>query len=52
MNRRARIAAGDVNNDGYTDLMAVGLNSNSNLFYNNGDNYSLSKLYQKARARR
>ena len=48
---QATIAAGDVNNDGHTDLMAIGWNTNSKLFYNNGDStFTTVALPEEARA--
>lgn len=34
----ASVAAGDINNDGWNDLLVCGWGPNSTLFYNNGDN--------------
>ncbi len=49
---QASIAAGDVNNDGFIDLMVVGYGTNSKLFYGNGENpFVQVTLPEEARAR-
>lgn len=48
----ASITAGDINNDGWTDLLVSGWGPNATIFYNNGDNsFTLVPVPDLVRAR-